>query len=169
MDLLAFVRARHPRAGVPRVDVVEDGAGVVVTVACARPGLLIGKQGKVAEELTAALAEHIGKPVQLKILELRRVELEPLLVADSVVQRVARAVADQALPPEEDWTPEPPADCAARAVRVAVDSADRAGGIARVVVSGVVEAAAGEFVAGDADARVEEGGVVVEVWIKAKS
>ncbi len=172
-DLLAFVRARHPRAGVPRVDVDGD----VVTVRCARPGLLIGKQGVVALQLEAALCERLGRPVQLKLLELRQVELEPQLVADDIAQRLLRCLDDHQNPPpprddDDGWTPEPIDELAARCVKVAVERTARAGAVGVKVAVRVQQVdIVSDF--GDVDgadhAGVDEGGVVVDVWIRART
>ena len=50
-------------------------------------GLLIGRRGATIELLQKELEERLGA-LTLKILELRRVELEPLLVVDDVLGRL---------------------------------------------------------------------------------
>lgn len=84
-ELFSFIRARYPRAGV--ADVELEGATVVVRTA--RPGLLIGREGKIAEQLTAELRGLRGPQTELRVVELRRVELEAVLVADDVAGRLS--------------------------------------------------------------------------------
>ena len=84
-ELFSFIRSRYPRAGV--ADVELQGASVVVRTA--RPGVLIGRQGKIAEQLTAELRGLRGPQTELRMVELSRPELEAVLVADDVAGRLA--------------------------------------------------------------------------------
>lgn len=42
---------------------------IIITITLCRPGLLIGKQGKDIDKLTAYLSRRFDKEVQIKILE----------------------------------------------------------------------------------------------------
>ena len=139
-DLLGDLRARHPAASICGVAVeLRDGGRVDVVVRCARPAHLIGMNAATATELAAylrGLPRFCGVDAHLEIVEVRRAELEPLLVADAVVGNLSRGVdVDRTL---ARWSATP-LRAGARAVRV--------------VVSGAVEASSS---AGDVDAIVGE-------------
>lgn len=118
-ELFSWVRERYPRAMVAAV--MRDGD--VVTIESARPGLLIGKNGVEADALEAALRRHLAtSTIVLTIVELRRPELEPVLVADDVAKNLSFE-----MPPE-------------RAVDRPVDRSLKAGArFCRIVVVGAVE------------------------------
>ncbi|MFZ5440342.1 MAG: KH domain-containing protein [Myxococcota bacterium] len=86
--LFQQLRAQYPGCDIAEVEVEGD----VVRVHTARPGLLIGKRGATAERLTAELKGARGEATSLQILEVRRPELEALLVADHVANNVAARV-----------------------------------------------------------------------------
>lgn len=148
--LFDWLRERHPRAQIARVDVEQqthDGTAVtVVVVSSAKPGLLIGKDGATANALVAALEERFGGAADLQIVELRRPELEPQLVADHVVKSVGhgRAVDDVCAMAIENSL-----RAGARGVRVVVDDRppfsspafDAGGDVVEAVCTGVIEAA----------------------------
>lgn len=128
--LFAALRAKYPSGAIAEVGVVANE----VVVRTARPGILIGKQGKVAEEIIAWLRSERGPETMLRIEEIRRAELNAVLVADAVVLKLSR---DVPLP---------------RSVDMQAEMALRAGALGcRIVVSGGVthEFTAGSLESGD--------------------
>ena len=122
--LFNALRAKYPNGAIAEVSV----AGSEVIVRSARPGILIGKAGKVAEEIIAWLRAERGPETTLRIEEIRRAEVNAVLVADAVVMKLAR---DVPLP---------------RSVDLQAELALRAGALGcRIVVSG---GATHEFLAG---------------------
>ncbi|MGH6842890.1 MAG: 30S ribosomal protein S3, partial [Methylocella sp.] len=64
-----------------------------VTVHTARPGILIGKKGSDIEKLRRELANMTDSEVHLNIVEVRKPEIDAVLVADSIAQQLERRVA----------------------------------------------------------------------------
>jgi small subunit ribosomal protein S3 len=91
-ELLAMVRRLRANAAVCSVTTTREGERTLVTIHTGRPGILIGRRGATAERVKQELAELLGTPVRLHIVEVRHVELEPLLVADAVLQNLSRGV-----------------------------------------------------------------------------
>lgn len=85
-ELFQFIRGRYPKAQVAAVTLEGDS----LVISTARPGLLIGKEGAVFEKLCAELAAHRGIKSEVKLVEIRRPELEPQLVADDVAMKLSR-------------------------------------------------------------------------------
>ncbi|MBK8265201.1 MAG: KH domain-containing protein [Nannocystis sp.] len=88
--ILAHLRANSPDAGIVRVD-VQAAAEPVVVVHLERPGLLIGRQGATLRRIQGELARRWG-PLQLRVVELRCPELEPLWLADTVLRQVTAGI-----------------------------------------------------------------------------
>ena len=91
-ELWAALRRDYQTAQIARVALrtAADG-GRVVDVYSGRPGILIGKRGATAEKLGAWLDGVLG-PIKLQIREIRRIELEPVLLADAVLGKLATGV-----------------------------------------------------------------------------
>ena len=58
----------------------------------ARPGIVIGKKGEDVERLRKDLAQMMGMPVHVNVEEIRKPELDALLVAQNVAQQLERRV-----------------------------------------------------------------------------
>lgn len=84
-ELFTLLRSRFPRAGVASVEV----QGNAVVVRTSRPGVLMGKQGAIAEQLTAELRQLRGPLTELQLVQISRPELEAVLVADHVAQSLS--------------------------------------------------------------------------------
>ena len=77
-------------AGIPVVEIERERETVNVIVKTARPGLVIGRQGKQAEELKDELQHLTGRKVNLSILEVPVPELEAQFVAEQVAEQLKR-------------------------------------------------------------------------------
>jgi small subunit ribosomal protein S3 len=125
--LFEALRAKYRNGSIAEVEVRGDE----VVIHTARPGILIGKQGKVAEELSAWLRSQRGPATTLQLLEIRRPELEPVLVADAVALKLAREVP---LPRAVDAQAEMSIRAGAKGCRVVVS-----GGVSHAYTAGVVD------------------------------
>ena len=66
-------------AGIPKIEIERDNAKVRIYLHCARPGVVIGKGGEEIKALEAKLVKMIGKPVDLKIVEVRNSDMDAQL------------------------------------------------------------------------------------------
>ena len=84
-------------AGVPKIEIERDSRGHVrVFIHCAKPGMVIGKQGAEIEKLKAICAKKLGKEpneVFINIVEIKQPDLDAILVAQSIAQQLERRVA----------------------------------------------------------------------------
>ncbi|HIX19602.1 MAG TPA: 30S ribosomal protein S3 [Candidatus Akkermansia intestinigallinarum] len=79
---------------ISRITIERAWNSVRVTIATARPGLVIGPKGKNIEEMTAALAKLCGgAQVKLDIMEIRQPELDAQLVAENIATQLERRVS----------------------------------------------------------------------------
>ena len=79
-------------AGIPKIEIERDNAKVRVYLHCARPGVVIGKGGEDIKKIEAQLVKMTGKPVDLKIVEVRDVDTNAQLVAENIAQQLEKRI-----------------------------------------------------------------------------
>ena len=83
-------------AGVPKIEIERDAKRVRINIHCAKPGMVIGKQGAEIEKLKADCAKKLKKDpseVFINIVEIKNPDLNSTLVAQSIAQQLERRVA----------------------------------------------------------------------------
>lgn len=80
-------------AGISRVEIERQGTNVAVTLHTARPGMVIGRDGRRVEEVRQRLEGIGGKRVKLTVSEVYQPELDARLVARSIAEQLERRVA----------------------------------------------------------------------------
>ena len=79
-------------AGVPRIEIERDSARIRIYLHCARPGVVIGKGGEDIKKIEAELVKLTGKPVDLKIVEVRDADTNAQLVAENIAQQLEKRI-----------------------------------------------------------------------------
>ena len=80
-------------AGIPKIEIERDNAKVRIYLHCARPGVVIGKGGEDIKKVEAQLVKLTGKPVDLKIVEVRDTDTNAQLVAENIAQQLEKRVS----------------------------------------------------------------------------
>ena len=80
-------------AGIPKIEIERDNAKVRVYLHCARPGVVIGKGGEDIKKVEAQLVKLTGKPVDLKIVEVRDTDTNAQLVAENIAQQLEKRIS----------------------------------------------------------------------------
>jgi small subunit ribosomal protein S3 len=88
-----FLEKRLNGASVCRVQIERPGNNLNVVIHAARPGVIIGKKGGDLETLRAEIAELAGLPVQVSIQEIKKPDMESVLVAESVAQQLEKRIS----------------------------------------------------------------------------
>lgn len=92
--LRKFLLETLANAGVPKVEIERDAKRVYVKIHCARPGMIIGRQGAEIEKLRAACEKKLGgKKVHLDIIEVKSPDLNAQLVAENIAQQLEKRVS----------------------------------------------------------------------------
>lgn len=84
------VKKKLQFAGVSRVQIERVTDRIRVTIATARPGLVIGRRGDEVEKLNDMIRGLTGKEVYIEIEEVKRPETEAQLVAENVAQQLEK-------------------------------------------------------------------------------
>ena len=87
-----FVKKSLYGAGVPKIEIERSNDVVTLFVHCARPGMVIGKDGAEVEKLRLAVEALIGKKVKLNIVEVRNPDMNAQLVAENIAQQLEKRI-----------------------------------------------------------------------------
>ena len=88
-----FVKKSLYGAGVPKIEIERSNDVVTLFVHCARPGMVIGKDGAEVEKLRLAVEALIGKKVKLNIVEVRNPDMNAQLVAENIAQQLEKRIS----------------------------------------------------------------------------
>ena len=88
--LRKYLKKRCYDAGVPRIEIERVDSLVRVNISCAKPGIIIGKGGAEIEKLRADLAKMLGKNVDIKVTEVKNMDLNSQLVAESIAAQLEK-------------------------------------------------------------------------------
>ncbi len=89
-----YLKKKLILAGVPKIEIERDNTGkVTVEISCAKPGMVIGKAGAEIENLKAEVAKIAGTPVNIKVVEVKPVELCAQLVAENIASQLEKRVS----------------------------------------------------------------------------
>ncbi|HUH35704.1 MAG TPA: 30S ribosomal protein S3 [Moheibacter sp.] len=88
-----YLRARLSKAGVSRIYIDRTLKLITVTITTARPGIIIGKGGQEVDKLKEELKKITGKEIQINIFEIKRPEIDAVLVADSIARQIESRIS----------------------------------------------------------------------------
>lgn len=80
-------------AGISSINIERKGTEVKVNLATAKPGMIIGKGGSAIEELKKKLEKMTGKTVSLNIEEVKNIDMDATLVAESIASQLERRIS----------------------------------------------------------------------------
>jgi small subunit ribosomal protein S3 len=83
-----YLNARLAKAGISRTIIERTLKLVTVTINTARPGIIIGKAGQEVDKLKEELKKLTNKEVQINISEIKRPELDAIIVANTVAKQI---------------------------------------------------------------------------------
>jgi small subunit ribosomal protein S3 len=92
LRLRRVVEEQCPGGAVARVEIERSGDEVHLTLYSARPGILIGRGGQNVEILKSDMEKVSGDKIRLTIREVEHPELESLLVARSIAERLEERI-----------------------------------------------------------------------------
>jgi len=92
LEVREFIRERLSHASVSRIQIDRPARSARITIHTARPGIVIGKKGEDIDKLRSDVSRLMGVPVHLSVEEIRRPELDALLVAQNIAQQLERRI-----------------------------------------------------------------------------
>ncbi len=91
--LREYVTKKLAGAGVSSVVIERAASRVRINIRTARPGLVIGRDGKNIEDLRNELKKIVGRDVALNPIEIRKPDLDAQLISENVANQLVRRVA----------------------------------------------------------------------------
>ena len=88
-----YLEARLAKASVSHIYIDRTLKLITTTVTTARPGIIIGKGGQEVDKLKEELKKIVGKEVQINIFEIKRPELDAVLVARSIARQLESRIS----------------------------------------------------------------------------
>lgn len=89
-----YLNVRLQKANISRIIIERTVKLITVTINTARPGIIIGKGGKEVDKLKEELKKITSdKEVQVNILEVKRPELDALIVGNTVARQIEGRIA----------------------------------------------------------------------------
>ncbi|RYY00752.1 30S ribosomal protein S3 [bacterium] len=88
-----LIKKKLYQAGISKVEIERKANQVSVTIFTAKPGMVVGKQGKGIEELRDQLSKKFGKKIEMNVQEIRNIDVEAQLVAENVALQLEKRVA----------------------------------------------------------------------------
>ena len=93
MKLRKYLEKRLERAAVSKIEIERAGDKIKVIITTARPGIVIGKKGAEIDELRKELEKIADGRVSVDVIEIKRPELDAVLIAQSVAEQLEGRVA----------------------------------------------------------------------------
>ncbi|MBF0541534.1 MAG: 30S ribosomal protein S3 [Nitrospirae bacterium] len=88
-----FIKKKLYHAGISKIEIERAGLKIRIIVYTARPGIIIGKKGTEVEGLKKQIEVYIGKQINIDIKEVRKPELDSVLVAEHIAMEIEKRVA----------------------------------------------------------------------------
>ncbi|MDR0686116.1 MAG: 30S ribosomal protein S3 [Dysgonamonadaceae bacterium] len=88
-----YLNARLAKASVSRIVIERTLKLITITVCTARPGMIIGKGGQEVDKLKEELKKITDKEIQINIFEVRRPELDAVIVANNIARQLEGKMA----------------------------------------------------------------------------
>jgi small subunit ribosomal protein S3 len=88
-----FLHDRLKQAGLSKIIIERPAKRARITIHTARPGVVIGKKGADIETLRLELSKRTGSDVSLNIVEIRKPEVDAMLIAENIAQQLERRIA----------------------------------------------------------------------------
>lgn len=95
-NIRKVLKAQLYTAGVSKIEIERDSKVLRVNIFCAKPGMVIGRQGAEIEKLKVQLAKMVNRPVEeviVNITEIKQADADAQLVAENIAAQLEKRVA----------------------------------------------------------------------------
>lgn len=93
LTLRRYIMKRLPNAGISRIDIHRTSKKITITINTSRPGIVIGKRGEEVDLLRLELQKITNTDVQVNVNEIKRPELDAILVANNIAAQIVKKVS----------------------------------------------------------------------------
>lgn len=91
--LRKYIYKRLAKAAVSKIQIEHTNKKITVTINTARPGIVIGSKGSEVNKLREELKKITGRDVAVNVSEIKRPELDAMLVAQNIARQLEEKVS----------------------------------------------------------------------------
>ena len=91
--LRTFLKKKEQQAGVPKIEIERAGDMVRIYIHCAKPGMIIGRQGTEIDKLKAECEKMLGKTVSINVVEIKQPDLDAQLVEENIASQLEKRIS----------------------------------------------------------------------------
>ena len=92
-NLRKYLKKTLFQAGISKIEIERDAQRVRIHINCAKPGMVIGRNGAEIEKLRADCQAKLGKPVIINIVEIKQPDANATLVAENIAAQLEKRVS----------------------------------------------------------------------------
>ena len=88
-----YLKKKLAKAGVSEIIIERPSDTIRVTIKTPRPGIVIGRKGDDIEKIKKELKKIVNREVQLNIVEVRKPEIDAVIVAQEVARQIEKRIS----------------------------------------------------------------------------
>ncbi|PIF00312.1 MAG: 30S ribosomal protein S3 [Paludibacter sp.] len=92
-NIRKYLNTRLAKASISRIVIERTLKLVTITICTAKPGFIIGKGGQEVDKLKEELKKLTDKEVQINIFEIKKPELDAVIVANNIARQIEGKIA----------------------------------------------------------------------------
>lgn len=92
-NLRKYLKKTLYNAGVPKIEIERDASRIRIHIHCAKPGIVIGRNGSEIEKLRQTCQNMLGKPVLINIVEVKSPDTNATLVAENIAAQLEKRIS----------------------------------------------------------------------------
>ena len=92
-NLRKYLKKALFTAGISKVEIERDDKRVRLHIHCAKPGMVIGRNGAEIEKLRETCQKKLGKPVVVNIVEIKNPDADAQLVAENIAAQLEKRIS----------------------------------------------------------------------------
>ena len=92
-NLRKYLKKTLYSAGIAKIEIERDDKRVRLHIHCAKPGMVIGRNGSEIEKLRENCQKMLGKPVIVNIVEIKNPDADAQLVAENIATQLEKRIS----------------------------------------------------------------------------
>ena len=92
-NLRKYLKKALFSAGISKIEIERDDKRVRLHIHCAKPGMVIGRNGAEIEKLRETCQKKLGKPVVVNIVEIKNPDADAQLVAENIAAQLEKRIS----------------------------------------------------------------------------
>ncbi len=88
-----FIKKTYYNAGISRVRIERTANKLIINIDAGKPGLVIGKNGAIKDDLKAKLEKMTGKAVSINVYEIKMQDLDAQLCAENIASQLEKRIS----------------------------------------------------------------------------